>query len=316
MSTPTSNSIGFTTLNVSGLGTEGSVISGYKWGGGWGTGVNLTYSIPQGTASFITPYGTHGGNGEWDHWFQLTSADSVAVRAALGAWAAVANIHFFQVADNSSVVGDLRFARTSVVSGSENAHAYYPWSDPSAGDVWLNQASWHTASNNPIPHGTYDYLTLIHEIGHALGLKHPFGVANQNSQVIPSQFDSYSYTVMSYTATTAHHGSNYASFYPTTPMYYDLVAIQEMYGASVHNPGNTNYIYSQTGHYWQTIDNSGGIDTITVNGTTSTSINLNIGHWCNIGPADQLRQRLQRANFDGQHRPAERDRERNRRIRQ
>jgi Ca2+-binding RTX toxin-like protein len=281
MSTPTSNSVPVTFFITSGLGTEGGIIQGVKWGGGYGTGVSLTFSFP-GVGSYkANPYGSYdtGSGGEWSTWYSLTSSEHPGVAAALAAWSAVANIAFTQTVDNNTTVGDLRFAITGNPQGTENAHAYYPSNSAWAGDVWLNHASWHTSHNTAIVHGTYDYLTLIHEIGHALGLKHSF----ESPRPMPAQYDSYSFTVMSYSASTQTHGNNFADFYPTTPMYYDLVAIQELYGAKAHNSGNNNYVFSQNAHYWKTIDDSGGIDTITYNGTNGVKIDLAIGHWSSLG---------------------------------
>ena len=66
-------------------------------------------------------------------------------------------------------------------------------------------------------------------------------------------------------------------------MWYDLVAIQEMYGTRPHNAGNTTYSFSSTAHYWQTIDDSSGIDTIAVTGPAHATIDLRLGHWSEIG---------------------------------
>ena len=90
-------------------------------------------------------------------------------------------------------------------------------------------------------------------------------------------FDSYAFTIMSYSATPGSN-DNYASFYPTTPMYYDLVNIQGMYGRGIHNPGNTVYTYKDGKNYWQTIDDTGGIDTIVHKGGDKAVIDLNVGH--------------------------------------
>jgi serralysin len=120
---------------------------------------------------------------------------------------------------------------------------------------------------------------LIHEIGHSLGLKHTF----DGSTKMPAQFDSYSFSVMSYSASTQTPGNNYADFYPTTPMYYDLLAIQEVYGARAHNAGNDAYTYVEGNHYWQTIDDSGGNDTIQYYGNSGVTIDLRTGHWSTLG---------------------------------
>ena len=100
---------------------------------------------------------------------------------------------------------------------------------------------------------------------------------------MPSAFDSYSFTIMSYSASTGQPGNIGADFYPTTPMYYDLVAIQLLYGERPHNDGNTTYTFFGGQNYWQTIDNSGGKDTIVYNGSDGCKINLAIGQWSDLG---------------------------------
>ena len=256
------------------MGNAASLIGGEKWGAGYGSGVVLTYSFPVVPGSFfIVPY----GEGEQSSMLSLTSTERAGVRSALAAWSALANVSFSEVADNSVLVGDLRLAVTTVNSGGENGHAYLPSNNPDAGDVWLSESNWHVNRGSAVQPGSYDYVTLIHEIGHALGLKHPF----EAPQTIDPAFDNYSFTVMSY---SAHSGANNsANFYPTTPMWYDILAIQQLYGARPHNAGNTTYTYSTSRHYWQTIDDSGGIDTIAVSGKGRATIDLNIGHWSKIG---------------------------------
>ena len=88
---------------------------------------------------------------------------------------------------------------------------------------------------------------------------------------------------MSYSATAWSDDDNDASFYPTTPMYYDLVNIQGMYGRGVHNPGNTVYTYKDGKNYWETIDDTGGMDTIVHKGDGKAVIDLGIGHWSDLG---------------------------------
>lgn len=271
MSTPTSNSIPATFFSPSLAGEGRYVTDGSKWGGAFGTGVNLTYSFPQGTASFITGYS------EFSAWYSLNSAERSAVQQALATWSAVANVTFTQVADNSSVVGDMRFAMADM---SDFAHAYYPSFHPTAGDVWFGHNDWNS-NGGGVSKGDYDYLTIIHEVGHALGLKHTFGSPN----VIPAAKDSMFYSVMSYTA-SPWADDNYASFFPTGPMYLDLVAIQSIYGRNTaHNAGNNTYVYNDGTRYFQTIDDAGGSDTIAFNGTQSCKIDLRVSFYSSVSEA-------------------------------
>jgi len=69
---------------------------------------------------------------------------------------------------------------------------------------------------SPSP-GTDGYLTILHEVGHALGLKHPF----EQPVVLPSNVDNTNYTVMSYNTVTP---------YATTYGPIDIAALRYLYG--------------------------------------------------------------------------------------
>lgn len=275
MSSPTSNSASVSLIDPSqSLGA--ALIYGTKWGGGYGVGVTLTYSFPTGSATFITPYGYYGGSGEFTNWFSLSATERSGAVTALQAWSSVANIAFQSSSDDSTTVGDIRIAATTVGSPDEAAHAYFPSSNPSGGDVWMRHGTWHIDSNSAVAPGSYDYLALVHELGHALGLKHSFETSQFSQSTLPGVFDNFFYTVMSYTAKFGVSG-NYATFYPTTPMYFDLIAIQDLYGRAAHNSGSTTYIFTAGNRYFQTIDDTGGIDTIAYSGSQGSVISLNQG---------------------------------------
>src|SRR3546814_9115392 len=64
--------------------------------------------------------------------------------------------------------GAIRFGTESMSDAA--GYAYYPSSTELGGDIWIaNNFDYNTS---PVV-GNYGYLTLMHEIGHALGLKHP-----------------------------------------------------------------------------------------------------------------------------------------------
>ncbi len=263
LASPTVNSVPTTSFSPFLFAGISSLLEGDKWGGAVGTGVTLTYSFPGATTWWDAPYGDYN---EPDNYYSMTAAEQNTVKLALGAWTAVSNVAFTQVADTETTVGELRFAFTDNLDPNSAAHAYFPSNYPEAGDVWFGADT----IGESLAKGGFFYLTIMHEIGHALGLNHSFDM--------PAARDNYFYSIMSYTASPwSSDGDNYASFYPTTPMYDDLRAIHAIYGRDMTtNAGNTVYTFSG-GRYFQTIYDAGGNDQIVYSGGLGCSINLNPG---------------------------------------
>ena len=137
------------------------------------------------------------------------------------------------------------------------------------------------------PISSFDFQTILHEIGHTLGLKHTFADANSGpANHAPATQDNYFYSIMSYTASPwSAHGNNFATFYPTTPMYLDLVAIEGMYGQRAFNTSNNTYTFYDGIKYWQAINDTGGHDKIAYVGAESSTINLNPGGFSAVSEA-------------------------------
>ncbi|NEO11491.1 MULTISPECIES: cadherin domain-containing protein [unclassified Moorena] len=183
------------------------------------------------------------------------------------------DVDFREVADTATDYGLLRYM---VSDGPGYAYAYLPnrsntnsgWRSDVAGDVHINEA-YDTTGNNGFADdpGNHGYMTLIHEIGHTLGLKHPNPYEDHDyGPFLPFNEDNTTNTVMSY---------NFAGKPAITPMTYDIKALQSIYGAREYNHGDTTYSfesvygytdvnedYGATKEIKQTLWDSGGVNTL------------------------------------------------------
>lgn len=261
-----------------------ALLEGLKWGsGGVGTAATIYYSLPTSNASSLwnSDYVNDGNSELYSGFAALSTSQQTQATLALTSWANVANIDLQYVAsESSSQVGDIRvvFTTGGDMDASTYAYAYLPGGSY-GGDVWLN-------TNQPVSTGAdfsigaNGYQTLLHELGHALGLSHPF----EGSVKLSAQYENYKYTVMSYSDAPNHQDSGFSSYYPTTPMLFDILAIQYLYGANMnYQTGDNVYTFDDSGTYYQTIWDAGGTDTIYYDADTGGVINLNAGSFSAMG---------------------------------
>lgn len=128
----------------------------------------------------------------------------------------------------SGSTADLHFANTNIVSGASTAGLCswsqgYSYNDSNtvtsytAGAyVYLDNVEFLTENSTPTA-GNSSYETLLHEFGHALGLKHPF----DGSPTLSPDADNTANSIMSYTEA----GGPYSTFSP-----YDVAALMWLYG--------------------------------------------------------------------------------------
>ena len=152
---------------------------------------------------------------------------------------------------------------------------------------------------NPVM-GNFDSAeATLHELGHALGLKHgqdnnTYGVMNANRLDI--EFSVMNYP--SYIGSTV--GSSTASTSPQTYMMYDIAALQSMYGANFSQAGQNNtYTWSSTtgteyvngvsqgtpvdNHIFETIWTQGSNSTYDLSNFSQNQVDdMNPGGWMNF----------------------------------
>ena len=143
--------------------------------------------------------------------------------------------------------------------------------------------------------GGWDYATFIHELGHAVGLMHPHEKVEGSIAMEGIEYDwktgsftsnnranSFPFTVMSYNDVTSRYTPgwtlNYGYMSSLGPI--DIAALQSVYGKNEkYNILDTIYElpnYSGQEIGWQTINDSGGIDTISAeNSKDNVIIDLN-----------------------------------------
>jgi hypothetical protein len=295
-----------TAVADTGVNSIDSLVDGNKWGGSVGQGVSLSYSFgfsagsafwysSSTTGKYSTLNEPHATNA-----FALNATQQTAAQGALATWASVANLSFTQVSEAGTNVGDIRLTWTSAGVSGEWGHAYTPEpGSPASGDVWIYYSASSKTTTNPWAVGSYNYQALIHELGHALGLKHPgnydvTGTA-QSGPFLPASQDTRQYSVMSYndiaksvflkaTPVGSSYTFTYTTVVPETPMVLDIQAIQYLYGANMSwATGDNVYTFSPTTPFLKTIWDAGGNDTISVsNFSRGCVINLNPGSYSSI----------------------------------
>jgi serralysin len=280
-------------------------------------------SIP---SSGVITYGFYTGNhavglnnnphfGEGKGYTPFSDAQKVAAIAAIGLWDDLIPQTFVNMGDQSTsdwAKNNATILLANTTTGPAQAWTYYPGYNHQytrvSGDVWTATPDVN-GSNNWLRYGGYGETTLIHELGHAVGLSHPgaynFGPNFSATYLNGAEYaqDSKEYSIMSYwsdreTGALVTTWNVFLAGQPQTPMLHDILTIQSIYGADLttratdtvygfnSTAGKDVFDFAKNPYPMLSVYDAGGNDTIDLSGFTSGQfLDLHAGSFSSIGAA-------------------------------
>jgi hypothetical protein len=256
----------FSFIKPEDVAVQGLVAGGdARWNAGaaMGTAAQVSYS-------FVTQAPASGAGATGFRAF--TAAEQATVRAIFDELSKLTGLSFKEVTEAGGAVGDVRFGASEQTT--TKGVTSLPGSG-AGGDVWMD-----LDSMLQLTPGAEGYAALLHEIGHALGLRHPTNVdpGDHYAAQFHANFDMTGLTVMSGNASPD-------GLFPATWGALDVTALRAMYGQTAVNAGDTVYQLSGLQFSAETsITDDGGIDTIDASlAVTGASINLTPGQVSSVG---------------------------------
>jgi hypothetical protein len=183
------------------------------------TTLTYTFSVASGNEDAASAQANFTGSAQ-----AFSASQQDATRTALAYITKLTGIQFAETSDGNAAqihLADVNLIASNV-TGLCSWHSSYGYSGTQLNSydadayVYLDNVEWGYQNANLAPGGD-GYQTLLHELGHSLGLKHPF----EDSITLPASQDNTSNTLMSYTDV----GGPYTSYRQD-----DIAALMWLYG--------------------------------------------------------------------------------------
>lgn len=211
-----------------------------------------------------------------NNWQPLDEHDKELAREAFQKLSSFLPLQFVEVPND----GDIRFSKVDMLSSNEAGFAVQQIYD---GRLIANGIGSDIFLANNYDQDIAGLDVILHELGHALGLKHPF----EGSPSMPTPKDNTLYTIMSYTdietylpkISIASDTNGYSYTLSTKPLgrlnygLYDIEALQFLYGMKEKNLSNDTYDLSNLYQdmRFAVLNDDGGWDTLSLQNSNEKS---------------------------------------------